>query len=215
MLAPARPPGSGVHDPGTGDPGPHGNQRLTAMAGAVLFVLLAIEGMTIVSVRSLLTLHTIVGLVLVGPLLVKLASTSYRFTRYYGGSPSYRRAGPPRPLLRLLAPVLVAATLALFGTGIALLLVGPEHAGRLVQLHKASFLVWFAVTTVHVLAYLGRVPRLVTADLRRRPALRGATARWGTLLLGLAVGVLLAAALSGHIDPWLSWFGSGFGRDAG
>ena len=46
---------------------PDGNERLTAWAGAFLFVLLAIEGLTIVSVQSLLIPHVVVG-VLIGAL---------------------------------------------------------------------------------------------------------------------------------------------------
>ncbi|MBI1758384.1 MAG: hypothetical protein HYR62_04050 [Actinobacteria bacterium] len=197
------------------DAGPRGNQRLTAMAGAVLFVLLAVEGLSILSVRGLFTVHAIVGLVLVGPLMVKLTSATYRFARYYTGDPAYRRAGPPRPLLRLLAPVLIVATLALLATGVTLLLTDPASAGRLVQLHKASFVVWLGVTSVHVLAYLGRVPPLLMADLRRRPAVRGASTRGTLVLLGVLAGALLAVALKGHLHPWVAWFANGLGSDGG
>ena len=51
--------------------------------------------------------HMFIGLVLIPPVLLKLGSTGYRFVRYYAGAPAYREKGPPRPLLRLLAPVLV------------------------------------------------------------------------------------------------------------
>ena len=41
-----------------------GNERLTAMTGAVLLVLFAAEGITILSVHQLLTLHFFVGMLL-------------------------------------------------------------------------------------------------------------------------------------------------------
>ena len=46
------------------------------------------------------------------------------------------RRGPPLLPLRLLAPLVVASTLAVFATGVALLVVGPG-GGLLVGLHKA------------------------------------------------------------------------------
>ena len=79
-----------------------GNSRLTAGAGALIFVLLAAEGVTILSVRGLLNAHVFIGMLLIPPVLVKTASTGWRFYRYYTGSPAYVRKGPPPPLLRLL-----------------------------------------------------------------------------------------------------------------
>ncbi len=62
--------------------------------------------------------------------------------------------GPPLLPLRLLAPVVVASTIAVFVTGVALLIQGPGR-GIVLGLHKASFVVWLVATGVHVLAYLG------------------------------------------------------------
>src|SRR6516164_3578640 len=70
------------------------NARLTGATAAVLLVLLAAEGATVLSVRSLLTLHVFIGMLLVPPVLVKIGSTGWRFVRYYRGSPAYRRKGP-------------------------------------------------------------------------------------------------------------------------
>jgi hypothetical protein len=53
-----------------------GNARLTAASAAVLLVV-----------------------------LLKVGSTCWRFARYYGGAPAYRRKGPPPVVLRLLGPV--------------------------------------------------------------------------------------------------------------
>src|SRR6266700_2655738 len=45
-------------------------------------------------------LHMFVGLLLIPPVALKLASTGYRFVRYYTASPAYRRKAPP-PRVRL------------------------------------------------------------------------------------------------------------------
>ena len=42
-----------------------GNERLTATTGAVLLVLLAVEGATLISIRSLLSVQVFVGMLLI------------------------------------------------------------------------------------------------------------------------------------------------------
>ena len=71
--------------------------------------------------------------------MLKLASTGYRFTRYYVATAAYRLKGPPHVLLRGLAPVLVATTLAVFATGVLLLVDGPGSRDQLLLWHKVSF----------------------------------------------------------------------------
>ncbi len=192
----------------TGRPedGPAGNERLTAWAGAVLLVLLAVEGVTVLSVRQLLVPHVVVGLLLIGPIVLKLASTGYRFTRYYTKNPEYRRAGPPQPLLRVLAPFLVIATVLLLGSGTLLVVTGPTQSGIVLGVHKASFLLWFMLTSVHVLAYVWRVPRLLSADVLRRSgsALRhGVAFRLTAVGAALALGIAIAGLLVGRAQPWV------------
>jgi hypothetical protein len=122
--------------------GTEGNARLTATTGLVLLVLLAVEGVTILSIRQLLSVHVFVGLLLIPPVALKLGVTGYRFLRYYARAAEYVRKGPPLLLMRMLvAPGLIAATLVVFGTGVALLAVGPG-GGIVLGLHKASFFVW-------------------------------------------------------------------------
>ena len=147
--------------------GAEGNERLTALTGTVLLVLLAAEGVTILSIGRLLTPHFFIGMLLLGPVALKAGSTVYRFVRYYAGSAPYRRKGPPAPLLRLLGPLVIASTAGVFGSGVALAFAGPGN-GPWLFLHKASFAVWFCVMTAHVLAYLPRLPRLLTAEIRGR-----------------------------------------------
>jgi hypothetical protein len=184
--------------------GAAGNERLTAAAAVVLFCLLAVEGVTILFLRPLLSVHVFVGMLLIPPVVLKLASTGYRFARYYGGSPVYRSKGPPHPLLRLLAPLVVVSTLAVFGSGVALLVGGPP-GGLLVGLHKVSFIVWLAATGVHVLAYVRRVPALVAREWRPRVALPGAVTRRLLVLAALGAGVALAAATLPLAAAWHGW----------
>ena len=108
---------------GTG--GVTGNTRLTAVTAAVLLVLLAVEGFTLLSLQSMLSWHIFVGMLLVPIVGLKVASTGYRFVRYYTGDRDYVRAGPPPPALRLLGPVVLLSTAGLFATGVALAVVGP------------------------------------------------------------------------------------------
>ena len=152
--------------------GAEGNERLTAATGAVLLVLFAAEGVTILAVRQLLTFHFFIGMLLIGPVMLKAGSTIYRFVRYYSGVPDYRRKGPPAPLLRLLGPFVLATSLAVIGTGVILGYAG-SNASFWLFLHKASFVLWFGVMTIHVLVYTWRLPRLVGADLRGRAGRRG------------------------------------------
>jgi ferredoxin len=123
--------------PGVND-GVEGNEQLTALTGTVLLAGFAVEGMTLLALSRLLTLHMFLGLLLIGPVLLKISSTGYRFIRYYTGSEPYVRKGPPAPVPRLLGPVVILTSLAVLGTGVALALAGPG-TGPWLFLHKASF----------------------------------------------------------------------------
>ena len=142
---------------------PGGNEQLTAFAGVLLIVFLAIEGATLLNLHALLTVHAFVGMFLLPIVVLKLGSTGWRMLRYYLGREEYVRRGPPAfPLRVVVAPVIVASTVVLFGTGIYLLAV-HEVQGTAVALHKASFVVWFFATSVHVLARLVRMSEALHA----------------------------------------------------
>src|SRR3981081_1875650 len=107
--SPALPPATGsglrpdppiIDGPGRTDPGVVANERITSLTGALLVVLLIMIGVTVLRVRELLPQHFLLGFLLTPPLLLKMASTGYRFVRYYTRDPSYRRAGPPPLFLR-------------------------------------------------------------------------------------------------------------------
>jgi len=202
------PPSAGLKDRRSFAGGTAGNELLTIATGAVLIVLLAVIGLTILRIHGLLSVHLFVGLVLVGPLVLKMASTGYRFVRYYGGVPAYRRKGPPPHELRLLAPLVVLSTVAVFGTGVALLLVGPNGRGTLTLAHKASFIVWLAATALHVLGHLVDLPRSLRADRRgERPwddRGSGRGARALAVAGALALGLVLALLAESRFSAWTS-----------
>ena len=191
-----------------------GNERLTALAGAVLLVLATVEVITVPTLRSLLSVHFFVGVLLVGPLAVKTGSTGWRFVRYYTRSPAYRRKGPPRPLQRVLAPLLLASTLALIGSGITLAATGPAPPVLLIM-HKISFLVWLVTLVIHVMAYLRPVPKLIAADWRQRPDQPTATpapgrrVRLGVNIVALVAGAIAALLLLPTAPAWIPWLAQG------
>jgi hypothetical protein len=187
-----------------GTSGPPGNERLTTTVGLVLLVLLLVETLTTLSARSLLPVHVFLGLLLLPVVALKLASVGWRFFRYYARNEPYRLEGPPRLLLRLLAPLLVASTLVVFGSGIALMVVGRGDA--LFAVHVLSFGVWGLLMIVHVLAYLARTLRVGTADWRGRAdiVVAGARSRRAALSGAVLAGVILALATYPAQQGWLS-----------
>src|SRR2546429_5476700 len=153
---PMRPSGQTQTSGGNGDDQSAvvGNDRLTALAGGVLLVLMVVELMTTAYRRAGLSAHVLVGVVLSGPLAVKIGSTFYRFLRYYTRSPAFVRKGPPRLPLRVLGPLLLIMTLVVVGSGIGLVVTGPAQAGLLLPLHNISVLFWLSLIAIHVGTYL-------------------------------------------------------------
>lgn len=186
--------------------GVSGNARLTGAVAAALLVLLAAEGATIPFIGSLLGPHIFIGMLLIPPVLLKLGTTGYRFARYYTGSPAYVSKGPPAAALRLLAPGVVLTSLALFGTGVALLLAGPPSA-TLIFAHKLSFIAWVGLMTIHVLGHVLEVPALAFADFMRSRSdgavLAGAPARTLALAGSVLAGCALALLTFHLAGPWL------------
>ena len=194
--------------------GPPGNERLTTSTGLVLLVLLAVETLTTLSLRSYLPVHIFLGLLLVPPVALKLASTGWRFMRYYTRNRPYRLEGTPRLLLRMLAPLLVASTLTLFGSGVALILVG-HGGGLLLSLHAVSFGVWGVVMIVHVLAYIARTLRVGPADWlpHAEQVVAGTRSRRAALAGALLAGAIVALATYPAQQAWLDHRGEHRHRD--
>jgi hypothetical protein len=202
--------------------GTDGNESLTVLTGLLLIVMFAVLGVTIVRIGQLLWLHLFLGLLLLGPVALKMLSTGYRFARYYNSVPAYRRKGPPAPWLRLLGPLVVLSTLAVFATGVALLLLGPSSRQPLDLLHKVAFFAWLAVVVLHVLGHLPEIERFLkrasasrrqiiamrppapTAAPRRAASagLPGGGGRAASLLAALLVGLVVAVALLPQFSVW-------------
>lgn len=178
-----------------------GNARLTAMAGVLLLVLLALEGLTIVRIRPLLPWHVLLGFALMPPVVLKLVSTGHRAVRYYAGDPRYRAAGPPRPLLRLIAPIVVATSVGVLATGVELWFQGNTRVW--VHAHQLLFVTWFFAMTVHVLGYSIRAPRLTLQELAPSTRLPGGLARQSLVIASLVLGVALALALATQASPFV------------
>ena len=187
--------------------GTNGNEQLTAVAGVILLVMFAVLGVTIVRIGQLLWLHLFLGVLLVGPVALKLGSTGYRFVRYYTSSAAYRRKGPPHPLMRMLGPFVILSTLGVFFTGLLLLLDGPGSSSLLRELHKLTFFAWLAVVGVHVLWHLAELPagvRAVSRAERRDHNLPGSGGRGLVILVALAGGLVLALLFQPDIHLWTS-----------
>ena len=183
-----------IHEEQTRRADPAGNERLTAMTGAVLLVLFVAECLTLLNIGNLLTLHVFLGMLLLGPVGLKIGSTLWRFTRYYTGSAAYVRRGPPAPLQRVTGPFVILTTVAVLGTGIMLAVEGPGN-GSWGRLHHLSFFLWaFVISSTWPRTSRG-CPACCRAgwdDARHLLAAR--PTRWLLLCGSLAAGLGLAFA---------------------
>jgi hypothetical protein len=168
--------------------GAEGNERLTAMTGAVLLIGLAVECYTILRIGRLLT----------------AGSVLYRFVRYYTGSAPYRRKGPPALLLRVIGPIIMLLTACVFGSGIMLAVIGPSYGppGGWLEVHRISFIAWAFFIVIHVLAYVPRVPRLLAAEARGGGSLLGLLGLLGGR--GTRLALLIASLLAGLVIALLT-----------
>jgi hypothetical protein len=204
VLAPGR-PGLPPRTDLRRDP-TEGNARLTASTAAVLFVLLAAEGVTILEVRQLITPHVFIGMLLVPPILLKMGSTFWKFARYYLGAPAYRQKGPPLLALRLLGPLVIVLTLTVMASGIVLLLGPTSWRSTMLTVHKASFILWLGVMTLHVVGHLVDTARLAPRDWLRhtRRQVDGAGLRQWSIAISIALGLILAVLVVPRVGPWLA-----------
>lgn len=180
-----------------------GNEILTSAVAVVLTVLLLAEGVTILWIGPLRDEHMFIGLALIPPVGLKLASTGYRFARYYLGARAYREKGAPLLPLRMLAPLLVASTVGVLATGVALLLLG-HRSGLVLEAHKVSFIVWGVCFGAHFLAHLPRVVRALGGQWSapRRQRVAGSAVRGALVAASLGGGLALALALLTLIVQW-------------
>ena len=199
--------------PATG--GPAGNAQLTAWTGLILLVLFGVEMATLLDLGRFLNWHVVVGVLLVPPALLKTVSTGWRIYGYYAKRPPYRRAGPPPMPLRLLGPVVVLVTLAVLGSGLALVALGPQasRSGFLtvlgyhldaVGVHKAAIAAWASAIGLHTLGRLIPALRIVSGSLRGESRIPGSVPRAAIIALTLLIGVVAAAMVLGMANPWLT-----------
>jgi hypothetical protein len=185
---------------------PDGNERLTATVGLVLIVLTLIELGTIVfGLGQVLSLHVFIGLVLIPPVLLKLASTGWRFTRYYARHEAYRLKGAPQIEMRLLAPLLVAATVVLFVSGVAMGVLHGQGLSLARRLHGPASVAWMIILGLHVLYYLKRALISSKEDVTAatRAHVPGARARGYLVAFAIVTGVVAGLATLPVDHHWL------------
>ena len=185
---------------------PAGNERLTAAVGLLVLVPVLVEVTTVLlGVHTFMSLHVFVGLALIPVVLLKFASTGWRFVRYYTRSRPYVAEGPPQLAMRMLAPLLVAATVVLFGSGVAMGFLHGHALQTARRLHGPASVIWLLLLGLHVLVYLRRALRSTAEDAlpaKRAPA-SGATARAAALLTVVICGLLLAGAMVPAQHRWV------------
>jgi hypothetical protein len=197
--------------PGTG--GPAGNASLTAWTGAVLLVLFLIELGTLLDLNGLIDWHIVVGTLLVPPALLKTGSTGWRIVRYYTRRDPYVTAGPPPMFLRVLGPLVVIFTMAVLGSGLALVALGPDASRQpflgllgftvsALTVHQGTFVVWAVVTGIHTLGRLIPAYRIIMRRGQTTRVVPGRIPRIGLLAVALAVAGVTAALVLGLSGPW-------------
>ena len=183
------------------EPGVAMNEQLTAVTGAILLVLTVALAVTIARIIDLLPVHYFVGFLMVGPLGLKMATTGYRFARYYLRDAAYRAIGPPPILLRLNAMVGVPATFAVFGTGIELWAFGYRYGSWWYQAHILSYLVWTLFLAIHLLGHTRQSAAGLRDELAGRDRDR-ALSRRGVVIGSVVLGAVLALASLTYVSPF-------------
>jgi hypothetical protein len=185
---------------------PEGNKRLTAAAGVLLLAPVLVEVATVLlGVHTFMSWHVFVGLALIPAVVLKLATTGWRFARYYTRSRPYVAHGPPQAAMRLLAPLFVVATVVLFGSGVAMGLLHGHSLQIARRLHGPASAIWILLLGLHVLVYLGRALRSTAHDVlpAARASLRGTTARRYALAAAVVCGLVLGGALVPAQHRWI------------
>jgi hypothetical protein len=185
---------------------PDGNERLTAAVGLVLIVLTVVElGTLLLGLDQFLSLHVFVGLVLIPLVLLKMASTAWRFTRYYTRSEPYRLKGAPQIVMRMLAPLFLAATVVLFASGVAMGILHGHALAVARNLHGPASVIWLVLVGVHVLVYFRRALVSSREDLEptSRAEVRGARARTYVIVAAIVAGLVLGLATFPVRGHWL------------
>lgn len=185
---------------------PDGNERLTAAAGMLLLLPVLVEIATVLlGVHTFMSWHVFVGLALIPVVVLKLATTGWRFVRYYTRNRAYVVAGPPQTVMRLLAPLFVVATGVLFGSGVAMGFLHGHSLEIARRLHGPASVIWLVLLGVHVLVYLGRAVKDTADDVlpAERPSVPGKSARLYVLATAVVCGLVLGAAFIPAQHRWV------------
>lgn len=206
-----------------------GNTRLTSLTGVVLLALLTLQVLSALWF-ALLTynvevplgplydvvrpVHFLVGFMLMPLIAIKLASTGYRFGRYYTRGRAYRSAGPPRPLLRLIAPLLISSAVILVVSGVEMWSYRNQLGLPWTAIHNTAAFTFVTVLVIHIALHVRDAHREAAADLAGAPspmqpaatgAPSGATTRRVLLGSGMVTGLVLGVGASQWPTPLLGW----------
>jgi hypothetical protein len=176
-----------------------GNLRLTSESGLLLLIYLAAVYITGTFFDPLRGAHFFVGFALIPPLALKLASTGWRFAHYYLGTARYRAAGPPWLLPRVLAPLMVAATIVAIVSGVILWAEGIKR-GPWSTVHTDSIVVLLVLVAAHLAIHLRHAAAAARRDRGNRTSHWRCGAAVSALAFGLALGIVMGA-----IEP--AWHG--------
>jgi hypothetical protein len=184
---------------------PLGNARLTALVGVLLLAPVLVELATIVlGVHSFMSLHVFVGLALIPVVLLKLASTGWRFARYYTRSVAYVDHGAPQLAMRVLAPLFVVATVVLFASGVGMGLLHGHGLAVARRLHGPASVAWLVLFGIHALVYLRQA---VTGSGREldpaAPPVPGRRRRGYLIATAVAAGLLVGVATVPAQHHWV------------
>ena len=98
----------------------------------------------------------------------------------------------------------------------------PHNQGPWLLLHKGSFILWFCAMTIHVLAYVPRLPRLLAAEARGAALDGGSGGRYAAHRVAEALGgrgtrlaLLTASLLAGLVIALLTVHLAGQWHSAG
>jgi peptidoglycan/LPS O-acetylase OafA/YrhL len=108
--------------------------------------------------------------------------------------------------MRLLAPLLVASTVVLFASGVAMGILHGHALDIARQLHGPASVVWMILVGVHVLRYLKRALIGAKDDIApsSRAAVPGARGRTYLLAFSIVAGVVVGVATLPVDHHWLN-----------
>jgi hypothetical protein len=190
------------------------------VASALFFALLTynvafFSGPTYDIVRPV---HFFVGFALMPLLGLKLASTGWRFTRYYLRGRGYRAAGRPTWMARLIAPLLLVSGISLFASGVEMWSFQNQLGWPWTAIHNVAAFTFVGTLVVHLILHVRDAHRDAAADLSGEPAvvasrgapgvrepLGGSVTRRVALGGALTAGAALGAGASGWPSPALAW----------